>query len=870
MDFRYLRYVVPEQKYYLPPNETGKKDELLTLDTPSGWGLERNDHWTTYFCKETKLPLQGWKIHISSTIKHAKETLQIISTFMFEHKIAFKHVSDLRELVMKNSKYGERTGSGKFITIYPTNENQFVTLLDTLNDLIGHLPNGPYILSDKRWKNGNVFFRYGAFAEMYTTVSGEKVLAIQDDTGALIPDTRGTSYAVPPFITEPTEIKEMTLEQDMAYETSYSELSNYDITSALHFSNGGGVYLGTDIRSEKKVVIKEGRPGAGLDGAGRDAVARLKHEAKMLENLQAISSVVNLRTIFQEWEHTFVVQDYIEGTTLNSWLAVNYPFSEEQDAKRFSENAINLLKQIIAAIKDIHSKGIGMGDLQPNNVMVTPENKIILIDFEAASDITDKKHPGLATPGFVGHPDSTREQADWFALLRIARQAFIPIGPVQDLAESILQKHDDFILDVFGKEAYELIKDIESECLLREAKPVPSILSSPSQTLSLENIPEIIEKLRNGIIHDLGNDSRLLPGDIRQYELTGGLYNAYTGGTGVLLALSHTGDVPSIALRWAKEYLNEETLSELDDGLLSGRAGIAGVLYQIGFREKANKIFNEITIDRNSRDITLYSGLAGVGLSLLSASNLTEDKHLYSKSVQAAEKLVELLKEDIQIMKDDWDTITKGLIHGWSGVSLFFSTLYHFNGENKWLEYALLALQKDLDQCEFEEGAQFYQVKDDARYVPYLAGGSGGVGLAMIQYKNVSGSIELWQKELHGIGVAANSKTFFGPGLFRGLTGLISAADAVDRNLKLPSEKGYLERTFSTINLYLLEQEDRYYIPGDYNYRLSGDLFSGAAGVLLALNDINRSMFSWLPLAEYETIGLHKERKSSSSLLINS
>lgn len=868
MDFRYLNYLVPNEKYYVPRTEKEKEDEGLHLNIPQNWIFSSDEHWKIYLCKGVQIPRQGWKIHVSSTVKHARETLELISNYLFESKIPFKHVTNLRELLMKNSKYGDRSSSGKFMTIYPQTETQFVELLDELSELIDHLPRGPYILSDKRWKNSNIFFRYGAFAEIYTTINGEQVLAIEDESGNLIPDHRGTSYSLPSFIEEPEAVKEMSLEQNKIHAEIDSELSNYDITSALHFSNGGGVYLATDKRTNDEVVIKEGRPNAGLDGAGRDAIKRLKHEAKMLEKLSDVSFVVDLKGEFDEWEHKFIVQEYIEGTTLHSWLAAYYPFSEKEDSKEFTETAISIIKQTIDALKKIHSKGIGMGDLQPNNIMVTLDKKIKIIDFEAASHINDKKHPGLATPGFVGKSESTREQADWFALLRIARHAFIPIGPVQDLAESILEKHDAVILEKFGRDAYNLVKEIEDICAVKGAKAVPSILSSPSKHVTLDDIPVIIEKLRNGIIKDLSNQSRLLPGDIRQYEFDGGFYNAYTGGAGVLSALSHTGEVPIIAIDWAKEYLVSENLSELNDGLLSGKAGIAGVLCQIGLKQEAKQIFNAIEIHKDFSDITLYSGLSGIGLSLLSASELFGDESFYAKSLKVADRLTKLIKEDPPIMKDDLDTITKGLIHGWSGVSLFFTVLYNYTGDAKWLEHSRLALQKDLDQSVFVEVAQYYQIKDDARHVPYLAGGSGGVGLAMIHYKEASKKDKIWHDELHGIGVAANSKTFYSPGLFRGLGGLISTADAIDRHFNLNKERGYLKGTFSVINLYLLKQDNCYYIPGDYNYRVSGDLFSGAAGILIALNDLNKRRFSWLPLPEYKIINMtHPEKVNKQTVI---
>lgn len=45
------------------------------------------------------------------------------------------------------------------------------------------------------------------------------------------------------------------------------------------------------------------------------------------------------------------------------------------------------------------------------------------------------------------------------------------------------------------------------------------------------------------------------------------------------------------------------------------------------------------------------------------------------------------------------------------------------------------------------------------------------------------------------------------------------------------------------------------YCPGDYSYKLSGDLFSGSAGVMLSLFDIiNKKKFAWLPIINVDNL----------------
>lgn len=845
MDMRYLRYVKPGEKYYVLPKEKAEASELNVSNKPEEWEATSDGHWTYLIKPNIKLPIQGWKIHISANTMDANKTLDIASDFLFGQSIPFKYVSNIYELLYKNSKYGDRGSSGKFMTIYPNSESQFIFVAKTLDNLLKDVAKGPYILNDKRWYDGNVYFRYGAFSEMYIHEGGAKIPAIKTPEGNLIADSREPYYYLPPFVVEPKAVKEMDALQEEA-QTQSTELDNFEILSALHFSNGGGVYSAKN-KAGKKVVIKEARPGAGLDGQGKDAVTRLKHEAEILSRLKGLNYVVEYHQSFSAWEHSFLVEEYIEGTPLNTWLAAYYPFSPHQSTEDYCAIVLPVIHQLKEALQEIHSKGIGMGDLQPANVLVTESGEIKLIDFEAASDLNDVLHSGLMTPGYTGAVDLSREQSDWFALSRIARQIFIPIGPVQDLAEDVLKQHDQWILKRYGKEALNIVNEIDLYCENILAKSVASVLSAPEKYFDKADINQILANLRKGLLGSLKpHNLRLAPGDIRQYEMDGGLLNISTGGFGVVMAISRTGTIPNLVKDWAKKHSDDVFLKNLDYGLFSGKTGIATVLYEIGMVERAKEIYEEIPSIYDTEDISITTGLTGIGMALLGISTVEGFKHLRIKAESVALQIAELLEQDISLRTRDIDGIAMGLMDGWSGVSLFYSSFYRITGDNRWLALSEIALNKDIENCVLEESG-LYQTKDAARYVPYLAGGSAGIALAMLELKDILKDPNKWKNELIGVGMVATSKCFYSPGLFRGLTGLITVADALTNELSVNSN--LINKTIETLNLYLLEDDEAYYLPGDYCYRLSSDLFSGSSGMILVLNDIQQnSKFSWLPV----------------------
>ncbi|MFB8733360.1 hypothetical protein ACEQPO_03750 [Bacillus sp. SL00103] len=76
---------------------------------------------------------------------------------------------------------------------------------------------------------------------MTVTKDGQTVPAIQRPNGTYIPDVRAPYYEVH-FIEEPIEIQMMTKVDAELDKEDTSMFDSYNVISALHFSNGGGVY----------------------------------------------------------------------------------------------------------------------------------------------------------------------------------------------------------------------------------------------------------------------------------------------------------------------------------------------------------------------------------------------------------------------------------------------------------------------------------------------------------------------------------------------------------------------------------------------------------------------------------------------------
>jgi hypothetical protein len=326
LDKGYEVFCLSDALFYDSPTHTRGDDvdfDVAARTVPDGWTRSDLDDWLVYMPLDAELPKQGWKLHASGTLDNAEEVVSIVWEYCVPRSIPFKFVRSRQLLLVRNSKYADRGSSGKLVTIYPRDDAQFETIATELAPLLKGKA-GPYILSDLRWGDGTLFVRYGGFVDQWCVgPTGQLEPAISDPHGSLVPDRRGPTFAVPEWISLPT-----CLEPHLAARkaTKLDEIP-YRIDHAIHFSNGGGLYAGTDTRTGEKVVLKEARPFAGLAVDGADAVARIQHERDMLQRLKGLDAVPSVRDYFLLGEHHFLVLEFVDGTLLSKMMVERYPLT---------------------------------------------------------------------------------------------------------------------------------------------------------------------------------------------------------------------------------------------------------------------------------------------------------------------------------------------------------------------------------------------------------------------------------------------------------------------------------------------------------------------------------------------------------------
>ncbi|MFJ7409645.1 class III lanthionine synthetase LanKC [Streptomyces sp. NPDC098077] len=839
MNLEYAAYCQADRRFYDAPHRSpgpdGAADEERSLyaplrgAVPDGWTRTRRGDWLAYSPDGLRLPPQGWKIHVSAALDNASSVLERVLAHCLEHRLAFKCVPNAGLLALRNAKYADRAGSGKFITVYPPSDEAFPEVCTALMRLLEG-EHGPYILSDLRCGNGPVHTRYGAFAARFCSgPDGRPVPAVADPQGRLVPDDRGPSFRVPSWVTPPGFL---TPHLEARAAVGLTGLP-YTVEKALHFSNGGGVYLGRDTRTGEQVVLKEARPYAGLAADGADAVARLERERTALEHLAGLDCVPAVRDVFEVGDHHFLVLQYIPGTTLNTVFARRFPLARQHPSPELLAEhtawAEELYGQVERAVAAVHDRGIVISDLHMSNVMVDEENaRIVLLDFEAASPAAERRRQIVANPAFVAPPDRRGADIDRYALACLRLALYLPLTTLFGIDRTKAATLARDIARVFPV-TEKALRPAVAEILRQTGTPAPR--PAPVADPDLGDWPRARDAMVRAITASRTpeREDRCFPGDIAQFATaTGGQSFAY-GTAGVLYALHETGAPPceeaeDRLLRHAKDPASGSPL-----GFYDGLTGIAWTLHRIGRTAEAADLLR-IVLDQPLEGLApgLHNGYAGIGLALddLARTASATDAPALSDAAARCTALA------VRALRDGPPSPRTGLLHGASGIALLLVRRYATTGDPALLDLAATALRRDLDRCRTGDEGELLVV-EGKRLMPYLGSGSAGIAAVIDAYlaHRPDPALEAAGRALLP---AALSAFYVQPGLLRGSAGLLLHLAATPLCDEADRERAIARHT-DLLRSHALPYGGGLAFPGEQLMRLSMDLATGTAGALLAL-----------------------------------
>ncbi len=171
--------------------------------------------------------------------------------------------------------------------------------------------------------------------------------------------------------------------------------NRYIIGTVVNNGGFGVVYKAYDMKLETIVAIKELLPTQNgivtrmdndprvipLDEEKAQRFAYLKEkflaEARTIAQFYDCDSIVRVKDFFEANDTAYYVMEYLDGITLSQYIKM---YSGPMD----SNSAIGIIKPIMEAVNVIHSANIVHRDISPDNIFITEDNRIKLIDFGEA------------------------------------------------------------------------------------------------------------------------------------------------------------------------------------------------------------------------------------------------------------------------------------------------------------------------------------------------------------------------------------------------------------------------------------------------------------------------------------------------------
>jgi hypothetical protein len=167
----------------------------------------------------------------------------------------------------------------------------------------------------------------------------------------------------------------------------------FDVLAELGRGGYGRVLRCFDRETGQVVALKR------LERITPRAIDAFKREFRIVLDIRH-PNIVRLDELLEMDGAWFIVQELVEGVDFHSYVT-----REETSIPADVERLGASLAQLLDALRELHAHGVVHRDIKPENVRVTPEGRVVLLDFgiavEPSTMDASTDFEGLGTPAYM-------------------------------------------------------------------------------------------------------------------------------------------------------------------------------------------------------------------------------------------------------------------------------------------------------------------------------------------------------------------------------------------------------------------------------------------------------------------------------------
>lgn len=108
----------------------------------------------------------------------------------------------------------------------------------------------------------------------------------------------------------------------------------------------------------------------------QESLEKYLGEAKSLSAFYDLDGIVSVRDFFYENNTAYIIMGYVDGVSVKEYVEKNGPIE--------GEKLLNMLEPVICSLMKVHQTGVLHRDISPDNILLTRDERLVLIDFGAA------------------------------------------------------------------------------------------------------------------------------------------------------------------------------------------------------------------------------------------------------------------------------------------------------------------------------------------------------------------------------------------------------------------------------------------------------------------------------------------------------